>query len=176
MTIPNHYVNLRAVEPEDVDFMLDCESDSDISRWSDCRAPISRAQLLSYALTYDADPFSAGQLRLIMEAGEPVGIIDLYDINDKDSRAFVGICVHPSFRKNGFALAALNKLLHMCRQKIGIKWLLAKISVDNIPALNLFYKSGYKEVALLPHWHRIGNKFYDFYLLSAATTVLDRED
>lgn len=159
-------VRLRAVEPEDVDFMLECESDSYSAMWSDFRAPFSRNQLAAYALTYDADPFSAGQLRLIVDAGEPVGILDVYDINQKDSRAFIGICIHPDFRKRGLASESLESLKCFNSVQLGLDQLLAKVSVENSAGLRLFQKAGFSKIALLPRWHRIGTRFHDFLLLS----------
>lgn len=164
-------VRLRAVEPEDVDFMLECEKDRASARWTDCRAPYSRHQIETYALSYDADPFSAGQLRMIAQTCETpeeeksIGIIDLYDISEKDSRAFVGISIHPDYRREGYGLAALKELEVFNREKTGLNQLLAKISAKNPAALRLFRKSGYCTVALLPQWHKIGAEYHDFHLL-----------
>ena len=162
---------LRAVEPADVDFIMECESDPMSSRWTDYRAPLSREQLLTYALTYDADPFRAGQLRLVAEtAGEredyrPAGIVDLYEISEKDSRAYTGICIHPDLRRNGLGLGSLEALALYNASRLGLDRLIAKISTENLPALRLYEKAGYRKVAMLPSWHRIGSRFHDFHLL-----------
>lgn len=161
-------ISLRAVEPSDVDFMLECESDAGSVRWSDGRAPLSRNQLLTYALTYDADPFSAGQLRLIVEdvaSADPVGALDVYDISAADSRGFVGITVHPSFRRRRYALSALRELDAYNRRSLGLRQLAVKISVDNAASLALFERAGYRRVALLPDWHRIGTTLHSLHLL-----------
>lgn len=161
-------VILRAVEPEDVDFMLECESDAANARWSSYKVPLSKSQLTTYALTYDADPFSAGQLRLIICAPEPVcklvGILDLYDISAIDSRAFVGICIHPDFRRRGFAKAALLQLQVLNADRLGLANLFAEVSSLNKAGLALFESAGFSRVALLPQWHKIGSSFHDFIL------------
>lgn len=164
-------VHLRAVEPEDVDFMLDCESESDAARWSSYRAPLSRRQLFDYALSYDADPFSAGQLRLVicLEDGTRVGLLDLYDISEKDSRAWTGICIHPLHRRLGIALKALLALKRLNSERLGIRQLLAEVAVENTAAFGLFTKAGFGILATLPAWHRIGDRFLDFYLFSSLT-------
>lgn len=159
---------LRAVEPEDADFMLECEADRDSSKWNDCRAPMSKSQLLTYALTYDADPFASRQLRLIVQKGEvSIGILDLYEISERDSRAFVGICIHPLFRKKGYGLKTLNLLRLFNEEKLGLDRIFAKVSSDNPAALALFDKAGYTRIALLPRWHKLGLKFHDFFLLQS---------
>lgn len=159
-------IKLRAVEPEDVDFIFECENDPSISIWSDDRAPLSRSQLLTYALTYDADPFAAGQLRLIIvgEDGERIGIIDLYEISEKDSRAFIGLCIHPSRRGKGLAKEALEALRNLATNKLGIRQFAAKVSTENHIASHLFETAGYEKLTVLPRWHKIGSKFHDFYL------------
>lgn len=158
-------VKLRAVEPEDVDFMLECENDQDASRWTDYRAPLSRNQLMTYALTYDADPFASGQLRLIAEyKGQSVGLADFYNISQKDSRAYIGITVHPTRRLQGYGLAMLEALCNYNEERLGIGQILAKVSTENSAALQLFDKAGYEKIALLPDWHKIGGNFHDFWL------------
>lgn len=104
---------LRALEPTDADFMYDVENDSESWRYSDTVAPLSRKMLRDYALDYDADPFRAGQLRLIItdrQNGVPVGIADLYDISQRHRRAFAGIYIRPDFRGNGYAEEAVDAL------------------------------------------------------------------
>lgn len=162
-------IKLRAVEPEDVEFIFETEADKNADKWSDNVAPLSKSQILSYALTYDADPFSAGQLRLI--AHDPIekvdiGIIDLYEISGKDRRAYVGITVNPAFRRHGYALKMLHEIIELSKSKLGLKQLLAKVSVENTIALDLFVKAGFKKIALLPSWHRIGDRYHDFHLLN----------
>ena len=166
-------IGLRAVEPEDVEFIYDCERDPSNARWSDYRAPFSKAQLQTYALTYDADPFRAGQLRLIIETGEgnAAGILDLYDISEKDSKAYVGICIHPRYRNIGIAKEALKELNELARERLGLKKLVAKISSKNPAAIQLFKKDGYREIALLPEWHRIGTDYHDMLLLCKDTEI-----
>ena len=160
-------IKLRAVEPEDVDFLLDCESDRRNARWSDYRAPFSRNQLLTYALTYDADPFASGNLRLVIETEDKnrVGILDLYNISDKDSKAYIGICIHSDFRRQKYGISALNELIIYARERLGLNQLVAKVAETNLAGLQLFTTSGFISIATLPSWHRIGSCFHAFRLL-----------
>ena len=158
---------LRAVEPEDVDFILECESDTLNARWSDYRAPFSRNQLLTYALTYDADPFKSGQLRLIIEDGVGrAGILDLFEISEKDSKASVGICIHPSKRNRGIGCKAVERVKGLCRDRLGLSQLVAEVSTQNAAAFSMFTGCGFDKIAILPRWHRIGPDYHDFHLLN----------
>ncbi len=57
-------ITLRAVEPTDVDCLYIWENDPSLWPHGSTRAPLSRFQLSEYATGYDADPYSARQLRL----------------------------------------------------------------------------------------------------------------
>lgn len=166
----NRNIRLRALEPEDTDFVMECEADSEAAKWSDYTAPLSRNQILNYALTYDADPFAAGQLRLILEKedGMPAGIIDLYNISAKDGKAYVGITIHPDLRRKGYAAEGLKETFAFCNDRLGLKNLVAKISTKNMGATRLFEQAGYKKIAFLPSWHKLGNEFHDFNLFTSA--------
>lgn len=148
-------VKLRAVEPEDADFLYEIENDAEAWRYGDTVAPLSRRILREYALNYDADPFSARQIRFIITefpSGCPVGVADLYEISPRDSRAFVGIYICPDERRVGFGLAALAALARYSRETLHLHQLNARIEKGNDPSERLFGDAGYKCVAVLPDW------------------------
>ncbi len=152
-------VSLRAVEAEDIDFMLECENDAPAWRVSDTRAPFSRRLIERYVEGYSADPYAEGQLRLIIEekgSEIPVGIIDLFDIETYHGRAKVGIYILPEVRKRGFGFDALNALCKYCIDLLGLRILSATILKDNKESEALFSKIGFENVATLKGWHRVG--------------------
>lgn len=146
---------LRAVEPTDADFLFNVENDPLAWRYGDTVAPLSRRQLRDYALGYDADPFSAGQLRLILSKRHdltPVGIADLYELSPIHKRAFVGIYILDDFRRQGFASEALSKLCDYASQSLLLHSLWAKIEDMNFPSERAFVKAGFCHTATLPDW------------------------
>ena len=80
--LSNDVIVLRPVEPFDADYMWAVENDS--LQWiqNSIVAPFSRENLIQYAYTYDADPISAKQLRLIITdlSDRIIGIADLFEI------------------------------------------------------------------------------------------------
>lgn len=158
-------VRLRAMEPGDVDRMYLWENDRGIWPFGGTRAPISRHQLWEYANNYDANPFSAGQLRLIIEtatedATEPCGTLDLYDIDPVNSRAMVGIMVAPQWRGHGIATRALTLAGEYCRDTLGLATLASEVAADNSPSITLFEeKAGFTRVGTRPSWFRRGDRF-----------------
>lgn len=150
----NRQILLRAVEPSDADFMYEVENDIDAWSYSDTIAPISRKILRDYALCYEADPFSAKQLRLIItdSDGCQLGIVDLYDISPRHRNAFVGIYLLPTYRLKGIACDALNILADYSSEILGLEILGAKIPESNTPSIQAFRKAGYKDSSVIPDW------------------------
>mgnify|MGYP001194220211 FL=1 len=180
-------VRLRALEPEDVDRLYIWENDRDMWPFGGTRAPLSRHQLWEYATNYDANPFAAGQLRLIIELATapdnaipqssqssqssqnsqnsqsspiPCGIIDLYDIDPVNSRAMVGIMVAPRWRSRGIATRALELVGEYCRDILGLATIASEVASDNLPSIRLFgEKAAYRQVGERPSWYRRGERF-----------------
>lgn len=158
-------VSLRAVEPSDVDRLYLWENDPSVWPFGAPRGPYSRHQLWEYANGYDADPYRAGQLRLIVEIGEedgqrtPCGTVDLYDIDARDSRAFIGIMIAPGFRRKGIASAALVELESYCRDILGLRLLASETASDNLPSIRLFTGRGFILTGRRPSWIRRCDEF-----------------
>lgn len=153
---------LRAPEPTDVDALYIWENDPYIRQYGSATAPYSRQLLWNYINNYDADPFHTGQQRLMIDVeGETVGAIDLFGIDKKNKRAFVGIVVDPSHRGKGIGIAALDSLCEYCVNLLGLHQLVATVPVLNIYSIELFKQAGYEERAVLPEWIRIGKEFVD---------------
>ena len=148
-------LHLRALEPSDSDFMYDVENDAEAWRYSDTVAPLSRRLLREYALTYDADPFTAGQLRLIItEEGDnrPVGIADLYTISQRHQRAFVGIYICKDFRGKGYAGETLDLLEDYAHNSLHLHQLGVKLEDGHKASQKIFESRGYKLKGKLDEW------------------------
>ena len=162
----DYELRLRALEPEDADMMYDAESDEAAWRYSDYLAPMSLELLREYALTYDADPFRSGQLRLIIDAdGSAAGMLDLFDISPRHLRADSGIYILPSFRGKGIGAKALELLKEYCRHRLGLHQLTAAVARQNIAALRCYGKAGFVCSGARPDWLRTPEGWEDVDLL-----------
>lgn len=160
-------VQLRAPEPEDLDALYIWENDPLIRQYGSATAPYSRALLWNYINTYDADPYHAGQLRMMIDAdGETVGSIDLYNIDGKNLRAFVGIMIDEKHRGKGIGKDALDALARYCNGALGLHQLLSVIPAPNYLSVELFKTAGYEERAVIPEYVRLGKKFEDAILMA----------
>lgn len=155
-------IRLRALEPDDVDCIYLWENASGMWRHGYSPAPLSRHQIWEYVHNYDADPFAAGQLRLMISIDrKPVGAVDLYEVDRMNRRAMVGIMVAPEYRRRGYGRAALDELGRYCFDVLGLEQLAAIVESSNESSRRLFVSAGYAEEAKLTRWFRRGAEYSD---------------
>ena len=127
-------IALRALEPADLDDMTRWENDTRVWSAGSQGAPLSRHQIAEYIANYDADIFSARQLRLIVTetaSGTAVGAVDLYDFDPLSRRAGVGIIIDEAARGRGYAARALTLLWEYASLHLDMHQLWAMTAMDN---------------------------------------------
>lgn len=156
-------VTLRALEPDDTDCIYTWENQGDNWQYGYAPAPLSRHQIWEYIQNYDANPVTAGQLRLMVTdaAGNRAGAVDLYEIDMLNRRAYVGIMIAPGFRNRGYGTAVLESAARYCRDVLGLHRLWAEVAADNAASRALFARAGYKAVAILPERYRRNDTYAD---------------
>lgn len=159
-------LKIRPAEPADAELIYNWENDTDVWLYGLSPAPVSRFAIEQYLLSTQADPVVDGQLRLIMEAGgASVGMIDLYDIDMRNRRAFIGIFVDSAARRKGFGAKALDMLCAYCRENLALHQLFAVVAADNEASFTLFQSAKFLGCSVLPQWlSAIGGKFKDAIL------------
>jgi diamine N-acetyltransferase len=161
---------LRALEPEDLEYLYRWENDSELWQYGSTLTPYSRFTLreyLSNAITQDI--FQSRQLRLMIvektSPQQPVGAIDLYDFDPAHLRAGVGILIDGACRRKKFGLQALQLVEEYAFQRLMLKQLYAFIPTSNRPSYLLFQKSGYSEAGVLKSWIKTAEGFTDACLM-----------
>lgn len=164
MILENDIVRLRAVEPDDLDFIYALETSEGAAENGFTTAPPSRHLLWEYIQNYSADIYVDRQLRLIIEdvsTDQTAGAIDIADFEPRDRRGFVGIVISPTLRRRGLALAALKLLCRYAADTIGMHQLAAVVAIDNEASRHLFTSAGFKPAGRLRSWVRRGNQYTD---------------
>ena len=167
-TLIGKNIQLRALEPEDLQFLFDTENDESFWEVSHTQAPFSKFLLKQYLENAHLDVFEAKQLRLIIQENtneKPVGIIDLFDFNPQHKRAGIGILIHTEHQQNGFASEALKLLIDYCFTHLNLHQLYANITSDNEKSISLFTKHQFKEIGIKKDWILSNNIFKDEILL-----------
>lgn len=153
---------LRAIEPEDLEFLYACENNSEIWNISNTLAPYSKYILKQYIKNSHHDIYTNKQLRLIIAlSNNPeiiVGAIDLFDFDPFHMRAGVGILINKdSDREKGYAYEALKILLNYCFKHLQFHQLYCNISVSNKKSISLFKKVGFEERGEKKEWLKTVN-------------------
>ncbi|WP_299157439.1 GNAT family N-acetyltransferase [uncultured Tenacibaculum sp.] len=154
-TLKGTHINLRALEPEDLDFLFQIENNEAFWEVSHTQAPFSKYLLKQYLENAHLDIFEAKQLRLIIEDNtslSSIGMIDLFDFNPLHKRAGIGILIHPDFQKNGFASEALQLLISYSFTHLQLHQLFANITFDNNNSIALFSKHSFKKIGIKKDW------------------------
>lgn len=155
-------IYLRALEPEDVNFMLLVENDQQNWKVSETKAPFSRFLIEEYIKT-SQDVFANKQVRfVIMHENHRAGFIDLFDIDFTHLRAGVGILVVDQFRGKGIAKEALVLLCDYANE-LNLKQLYCSIREDNDKSIKLFTATGYQQMATKRNWRKVKDRWFDEY-------------
>lgn len=146
-------MKLRALEPEDLEFLYDMENDMELWEYGTSTAPISRYALRQYIATCKNDIFEDGQVRFaIQEMDKTVGLIDLTGFQPVHRRAEVGIVIHKDFQGRGFGRVSLELLKSYSRDVAGLHQIYAVVAADNVKARHLFQSSGFLLSHVLRDW------------------------
>ena len=160
-------IQLRAIEPEDLDLLYRIENDQRLWNVGTTNVPYSRYTLHDYIATSSNDIYADRQVRLIVEttAHEPVGMADLMHFDPRHLRAEVGIVIMDAQRRKGYATAAVNELCHYALDILHLHQLYAVVAADNTPALQLFRQTAFQPISTLTDWLFDGHIYCDAILL-----------
>ena len=163
-TLKGEHVILRALEPEDLDFLYQIENNESFWEISHTQTPFSKYILRQYLENAHLDIYESKQLRLLIveiSTKKEVGMIDLFDFNPQHKRAGIGILIHPDFENKGFASEALSLLINYSFSHLQLHQLYANITSDNSRSLALFKKHKFDEVGVKKEWILYEGKFKD---------------
>ena len=166
-TLKGKRIYLRALEPEDLSFIHHIENDENIWELSHTQTPYSHFILKQYLANSHQDIFEAKQLRLVISSyqDKPLGMIDLFDFDFKNSRAGVGILVQDlEDRHQGYGREALQLLIKYSFTHLNLHQLYCNISEENQTSINLFVNQGFEKVGIKKDWI-YSNKIYKNELL-----------
>lgn len=157
-------ISLRALEPEDLEFLYAAENNETNWEVSNTQAPFSKYLLKQYLENAHLDIYDAKQLRLVIEhnvSKQTIGLIDLFDFNPQHKRVGVGVLIAAEFQQKGFASDALAVLVPYAFTHLNVHQLYANITSDNSKSIALFEKHRFREVGVKKDWILSNGKFKD---------------
>jgi len=148
-------IYLRALEPEDLDFLFTVENDVNFWEVSSTQTPYSKHVLQQYLANAHLDIYEAKQLRLIIaenNSHKHLGIIDIFDYNPQHKRAGLGILILDNEQHKGYASEALSVLIDYCFDQLNLHQLFVNISTDNKNSIKLFKKHNFVKIGVKKEW------------------------
>lgn len=158
-------INLRALEPEDLELLYEWENNESYWIISNTVVPFSKFTLRRYLENSHKNIYETGQLRLMIELiddKKPIGAIDLFDFDPFHKRAGLGILIaDEKERKQGFATMALKGLISYCFNTLQLHQLYCNILSNNVESIDLFKKLGFVQIGIKKDWINTSDGYLD---------------
>jgi diamine N-acetyltransferase len=160
-------VNLRALEPDDIEILYKWENNRSIWHLSNNLTPLSRFTLEQYVLSAGQDIYATHQMRMMIDLIVPengiktIGSIDLFEFEPAHQRAGVGILILDGFRGKGYASESLELLINYAFETLQLHQLFANISPDNSDSIRLFESKGFHLIGIKKEWNHVHNSWQD---------------
>ena len=155
---------LRALEPEDLNFLYQIENDMSLWHLSNTQQAFSADLLKRYIAEADRDIYEAKQYRFtieIVDNQQIVGFVDLFDFDPKNRRAGIGIIIHREQQGKGYGTEALQEVIRYAFNILYLHQLYANISAGNLTSLQLFEKQGFVLSGNKKEWNFDGKQYED---------------
>ena len=167
---------LRALEPEDLEFLYSCENNTEVWNISNTLAPFSKYVLKQYIENSHRDIYTNKQLRLIIALAEnesiAIGAIDLFDFDSYHMRAGVGVLINEKeYRGKGYAGQSLNLLINYCFKHLHLHQLYCNISASNVNSIRLFESAGFVKCGTKKEWLKDSDKWEDELLFQLINNL-----
>ncbi|WP_300440789.1 GNAT family N-acetyltransferase [Christiangramia sp.] len=174
LTLKGKKVFLRAVEPEDLDFVHQIENNEDFWEISATQSPYSKFLIRQYIENAHRDIYDIKQLRLVIctKRGRPLGLIDVFDLEPRDKRAAIGILIaNKKDRKKGFGSESLSLLCNYCFTHLGLHQVYANVNANNKESMRVFESNGFRKVGLKKDWTLFNGDYKDEWLYQLISNV-----
>jgi diamine N-acetyltransferase len=176
-TLKGDNIYIRALEPNDLEFIYAIENDQSIWEVSNTNTPYSRFLVKQYLENAHQDIYEAKQLRLAICQDQDfpaVGLIDLFDFDPKNNRAGVGIVIQGLENRNqNIGSEALDLLIQYAFYNLNLHQLYANIGCENKASIALFTKFGFQKIGVKKDWTLVNGVYKDeaiFQLINNHTS------
>lgn len=158
MTLTGEHINLRPLEPEDLDFIYNIENNEEFWEISATQTPYSKFLIKEYLENSHRDIYDVKQLRLVItsKTGRTLGLIDVFDFEPKHRRAALGILiVSKENRGKGYGAEALKLTCDYCFRHLQMHQVYANVSEGNKNSQQLFESQKFELIGIKKEWNLI---------------------
>lgn len=174
LTLRGDKVYLRALEPEDLDYVHEVENREDLWEISATQTPYSRFLIKKYLQNSHRDVYEVKQLRLVISDydDKPLGLIDVFDLEPKDRRAAIGIVItNPADRNKGYGAESLLLICNYCFTHLALHQVYANVTANNPGSIRLFENLGFRKVGVKKEWNLVNGVYQDEILFQLLNNV-----
>ena len=145
--LKSHQISLRLLEDNDLEFLYSIENNPDNKKYGSSNGYISKKTLKAYIKNSGADISVYGQQRFIIELNNiSIGLIDLFDFDQINRSAFVGVIVINEYQNKNYGSKALELLISYSWNKLDLLSLYVTINPVNNISISLFNKFYFKKI------------------------------
>ncbi|MGB6153641.1 MAG: GNAT family protein [Pricia sp.] len=155
LSLKGTHIKLRALEPDDLDFLYELENNTALWEISGTTVPYSRHILKQYLDNAHRDIYEVKQLRLCIcdKSDAVIGLIDLFDFDPKNHRAGLGLVVLEGKNRNrGVGAEAIRLLTDYTFSTLALRQIYANVVADNEASIHLFRKLDFVEAGVKKDW------------------------
>lgn len=162
LNIRGEHIYLRALEPEDLQFLYELENDTSFWEISGTTTPYSKQVLQLYLDSAHRDIYDVKQLRLCIcnMQDKVLGLIDLFDFDPSNKRVGLGIVIKDSEKRNqGAGNESIKLLMNYAFSTLNVHQIYVNVTEDNEASIHVFKKLGFQEVGVKMDWIFVNGKY-----------------
>ena len=166
--LENETIKLRALEPEDLEFLYHWENNMQLWSTGSAMIPYSRFALKQYIESQPEDLYVSKQLRLMIDLrteSKTIGTLDLFDFDPHHGRAGIGILIDPDYQSKSLGSQALELFIQYAFNFLKLKQIYCNVAEDNKNSLALFQKQGFQISGKLHSWLKTPDGWKVNYIL-----------
>ncbi len=154
---------LDAPSAEDKEYFYSWRNDPRVWLWCRQNGPLSYSQHTAYWYAVEGSPTE--KMFAVKANSQTIGCAGLTSIDETNSRAEFSLYIGPSFRRRGYAKAALKTLVNYGFTFLNLNSIWGETFEGN-PALGMFLDIGMKEEGMRRSFYYRNGKYIDAHLVS----------
>jgi diamine N-acetyltransferase len=145
--LKSHQISLRLLEDTDLEFLYSIENNPDSKKYGANNGYLSKKTLEAYIKNSGADISVYDQQRFVIVLNNiSIGLIDLFDFDQINRSAFVGVIVINEYQNKNYGSKALELLISYSWNKLDLLSLFVNINPVNKTSISLFNKFYFKKI------------------------------
>jgi RimJ/RimL family protein N-acetyltransferase len=156
-------VSLRQSIPSDADFFYQMMQNKDFQKYYLSRLLIKSKEEAEKYIKDAEKKASTGYsyCYTILFEKKPVGIMEIYKVNNKDKRAAIGYGVAREYWGKGITTKAIKLALKIMKTELKTHTCEAAAHPKNIPSCKVLENNGFEKVGIAKDYYFDGDKFVD---------------